>query len=130
MGGWATPKRVRSVVNYACHARALLALGNGDFEGAYRNAAAVSPAGALASHVPHALWLVMELTEAAVRTGRRAEAAAHVAAARDADIASISPRLAFITAAAAAFGAPDDRCDQWFEEALAIPAADRWPFDL
>jgi DNA-binding CsgD family transcriptional regulator len=130
MGGWATPRRVRSVVNYVCHARALLALGHGDFEGAYRNAAAVSPAGTLASHVPHALWLVLELTEAAVRTGRRTEAVAHVAAARDADIASISPRLAFITAAAAALVAPDDRCDQWFEEALAIPGPDRWPFEL
>ena len=42
------------------------------------------PAGTLASHVPHALWIAMDLVEAAVRTDRRAEAERHVRALQDA----------------------------------------------
>ena len=97
MAGWATPRGVCSVQNYAWHVLAIAALGRADFEDAYRHAAAVSPAGVLASHVPHALWLIMDLVEAAVRSGRHAEAAAHVAAVSEAGIAGISPRLAMIT---------------------------------
>jgi DNA-binding CsgD family transcriptional regulator len=129
MAGWAAPRGVRSVQNYAWHARALAALGRADFEDAYRNAAAVSPAGVLASHVPHALWLIMDLVEAAVRSGRYAEAAAHVAAAHEADVAGISPRLAMITRGSAALVCTDETCGDLFESALATPGADRWPFD-
>lgn len=130
MTRWASPRRVGSVQSYASHAKALAALGRGDFEDAYQHATAVSPAGVLASHVPHALWLVMDVTEAAMRTGRHAEAAAHVAAVREADIAAISPRLALITGGSAAIAAPDHEAGELFEKALAIPGADRWPFDL
>ena len=72
----------------------------------------------------------MDLVEAAVRTGRRAEAAAHVAAMRDAGLAALSPRLALLASGSAAIAAPDDSAPGLFEEALAIPGADRWPFDL
>jgi DNA-binding CsgD family transcriptional regulator len=130
MTGWAAPRGVRSVRNYALHARALLALGRGDHEDAYQHAAAVSPPGVLASHVPHALWLVMELTEAAVRTGRHAEAEAHAAAAGEAGIAAISTRLALTAGASAAIAASDQQSLEVFERTLAIPGIDRWPFDL
>ena len=60
--------------------RGLAALGRGDFEEAYRQASRISPPGLLAPHVPDALYVLMDLVEAAVRTGRDAEAAAHVAA--------------------------------------------------
>jgi DNA-binding CsgD family transcriptional regulator len=130
MTRWAAPRRIGSVHHYAAHAKALAALGQGDFEDAYQHATAVSPAGVLAAHIPHALWLVMDLVEAAMRTGRHAEAAAHVAAVREADLAAISPRLALITGGSAAIAAPDHQAGDLFEEALAIPGADRWPFDL
>ncbi|MFC9842683.1 LuxR C-terminal-related transcriptional regulator [Streptomyces sp. NPDC060223] len=81
-------------------------LGRGQFEDAYRHASAVSPAGELASHVPTALFLVMDLVEAAVRTDRHAGAAAHVAAVRGAGIAAISPRLAMIVEASSAIATP------------------------
>ena len=64
--------------------RVLAALSKGDFEDAYRHAVAISPAGVLAPFVPHALWVLMDLVEAAIRTGRGAEAASHVQAMRDA----------------------------------------------
>jgi DNA-binding CsgD family transcriptional regulator len=127
---WAAPRRVGSVQMYASHVRALAALGGGDFEGAFQQAALVSPPGVLASHVPQALWLVMELTEACVRTGRDAEAARHAAIAQELGIASISPRLALVTKGAAAMAAAHKDYRDLFDAAIATPDATRWPFDL
>jgi DNA-binding CsgD family transcriptional regulator len=127
---WATPRRLGSVQAYASHARALAALSKGDFEDAYRHAVAISPAGVLAPFVPHALWVLMDLVEAAIRTGRGAEAAAHVQAMQDAQVGVISSRLALNVAAAAAMAAPDDEAGVLFASALAVPGADMWPFDL
>jgi len=72
----------------------------------------------------------MDLVEAAVRTGRHAEAHAHVAAIQAANIAALSPRLALLAAGSAAIAAPQDSAGGRFEEALAIPGTDAWPFDL
>ncbi len=126
---WAVPRGGRAVQGYACHARTLAAMGQGDCERAYQQAAAVSPAGVFASHVPHALRVAFDLVEAAVRTGRRTEAAAHVAAMRETGLGAISPRLALITTGAAAIAAPDHQAAALFAEALAIPGAAEWPFD-
>ena len=127
---WAMPRGI-TLAKMAVHrAGSLAALGRGDFEEAYREAAAISPPGILASHVPHALWAGMDLAEAAVRTGRQKEAAAHVAAMQQARIAEISPRLALLVTASAALTAPADLTGQLFEQALGIPGADRWPFEF
>jgi DNA-binding CsgD family transcriptional regulator len=114
----------------ADHVNALAALGRGDFEDAYRHAAAISPPGVLASHVPQALWTLLDLVEAAGHTGRHAEAAAHAEAARQAGIASISPRLALLVHACSAVTAGDGEDLALFEQAVTVPDADRWPFDL
>lgn len=127
---WASPRRVGTVIAYVWHVKTLAALSRGDFDDAYRCASAVSPAGQLASHVPNALWLIMEMVEAAARSGRAQEAAAHVEAARHARIAELSPRLALTVAGAEAMAAADDDYRDLFEAALNTPAADRWPFDL
>ena len=127
---WAMPRGI-TLAQMAVHrAGSLAALGRGDFEEAYREAAAISPPGSLASHVPHALWTVMDLVESAVRTGRQREAAAHVAAIRQASIAAISPRLDLLVTASAALTAPADQAGQLFEQALGIRGADRWPFEF
>jgi DNA-binding CsgD family transcriptional regulator len=130
MIAWATPRGVQAAWHYACHARGLAALGQGAYEDAYRSATAISPAGVLASHIQPALWVPMDLVEAAVRTGRHAEAAAHVTAMRDARIAILSPRLALLATASEAIIAPGDLAPGLFDKALAIPGADRFPFDL
>jgi DNA-binding CsgD family transcriptional regulator len=114
---------------YAAHARALAALAQGDFEAAYRQASLVAPAGALPRFNPHALWLVMDLVDTAVRTGRRAQAQAHVAAARDAGLQRLSPRLRMLLSAATAL-ASDDEQHPGLGDALAVQGAERWPFDL
>ncbi|MET7398776.1 LuxR C-terminal-related transcriptional regulator [Dactylosporangium sp. NPDC005572] len=130
MSRWAAPRRAGVVSAYVWHVKTLAALSHGDFDEAYRCATAVTPAGELATHMPNALWLVMELVEAAARSGRPAEAAAHVAAARAARLDALSPRLALAVAGAAAMAAPDDDYPDLFERALGRPDADRWPFDL
>lgn len=127
---WAIPRQVLAVQRLAAQIRTLAALGGGRYEEAYQQAASVSPAGELASHVPHALWLILDLTEAAVRTGRHAEAAAHVAAARETGVAAISPRYVLLVEAATAVAADDDEAPGHFATALAVPGAQRWPFDL
>ncbi|MDT7715786.1 MAG: hypothetical protein QOH09_1778 [Pseudonocardiales bacterium] len=127
---WAAPRGARVVQWCAWRVQTLAALGRGDFEEAYRQATAISPAGALASHVSFALYVPMDLVEAAVRTGRHAEADAHVAAIQAENIAALSPRFALLACGSAAIAAPEDSAAGLFEEALAIPGADAWPFDL
>ena len=129
MTGWAEPRKAKAVRTFAWHARALAALGTGDFETAYQQAAAVSPAGQIASHTPCAIWAALDLVEAAARTGRKAEAATHVAAMREANIAGLSPRIALLAGGCEAIASPDDSAVQLFRNALAIPGVDRWPFD-
>jgi DNA-binding CsgD family transcriptional regulator len=72
----------------------------------------------------------MDLVESAVRTGRDAEAAAHVAAMQDLDLAALSPRLALVVGGSAAMAAPDETALALFEAALALPGIERWQFDL
>ncbi len=127
---WAQPRGLGAVEWYAWQARGLAALGRGDFEDAYQQACRISPPGILASHVPHALTVLLDLVEAAVRTGRDAEAAAHVAAMQDASLAAISSRLALVVGAATAMVAPDDTALELFQAALALPEIERWRFDL
>jgi DNA-binding CsgD family transcriptional regulator len=127
--GWAVPRGVHGAEAQARHALVLSAIGRGDFEDAYRQATAVSPAGELASHVPSALSVAFDLVEAAARTGRETEARAHVAAMTSADLAAISPRLALLQHGAAALTASGDEATRLFDQALAVPEATRCPFD-
>ena len=127
LAGWGGPRRALLLTQRAGHARALDAAGRGDFEAAYHNAAAVTPPGTL-DDTPQGLWMLFDLVEAAIRTGRADLARAHVQALLDADVASLSPRLAMLVAGASAL--LDDAAIDAFERALAVPDAARWPFDL
>jgi DNA-binding CsgD family transcriptional regulator len=138
MDAWAAPRRAGIVGAYASHIRSLTALGQADFETAFGNAAAISPPGSLAPYAPHALWVLLDLVEAALHTGRRAEAAAHVAAARDCRLDRLSPRLRLVVLAGEAITEPRTRTtprvqthrQTSLEQAIAEPGNDRWPFDL
>ena len=77
------------------------------------------------------MWVVLDLVEAAMRTGRYDVAGAHVVAALEADLPAISSRLALNTYGAAAIAASDDQDPTArFEQALDVPGADQWVFDL
>jgi ATP/maltotriose-dependent transcriptional regulator MalT len=125
---WAAPRGIRMTQAFAWRARTIAALGQGDYEDAYLQASRINLAGTPSSGIP-GRWTVMDLVEAAVRTGRIDQARAHVAAAQQAGIAGISPRMALITAGAAALAAPDHEAGPLFQVALSVPEADRWPFE-
>jgi DNA-binding CsgD family transcriptional regulator len=129
MDAWAAPRRAGIIAAYAAHVRSLTALGESDFETAFRNTAAISPPGTLAPYAPHALWVLLDLVEAAIHTGRRAEAAAHVAAARDCRLDRLSPRLRLVVLAGQAITEPQTDTTA-LELAITEPGNDRWPFDL
>lgn len=129
MAVWAAPRRLGAIDAYTNHITCLIALGQQDFEAAYTAATEVSPAGQLASHVPHALWLIWDLTDAAVRTGRVDEARMHVNAVTRSAIATLSPRLEMLVLGATALVAPARDAPAVFESALATPAGTQWPFD-
>jgi DNA-binding CsgD family transcriptional regulator len=127
---WATPRRARVVHAFSNLALHYSAMGRGDFEAAYQLAAAITPAGQLPPYGSTAVYCLMGLVEAAVRTNRHSEAAAHVGAMQRANIAAISPKLALYSASSAAMAAPDEQAAGLFEQALAVPGVDRFPFDV
>ncbi|WP_029429494.1 LuxR family transcriptional regulator [Blastococcus sp. URHD0036] len=130
MVAWARPRGARAVEHFAHRVAGLSALGRGDPEEAYRQAVAISPPGALAAHVPVALGVGMDLVEAAVHTGRHAAAAGHVAAMQGSAVFGLRPRLALLAAGSAAMAAPEGAAVACFEQALAVPRADAYPFEF
>ncbi|WP_067141509.1 AAA family ATPase [Microtetraspora malaysiensis] len=127
---WAARRGVGAAAAFAHQARTLVSLGAGDYEAAYRHASALTPPGTLAPYVAHALWGAFDLVEAAVRTGRDGEAAAHVRVLRELGIARLSGRYAMLVAAAAGLAAPaDEEAITLLRQALAVPGADRWAFE-
>ncbi|MEV5752442.1 AAA family ATPase [Actinoallomurus sp. NPDC052308] len=128
--GWSGPRGLRRMENCAHYAAARAALGAADFETAYRHATAICTPGVLPHFNPEATWSAPDLVEAAVRSGRLDEARRHADAMRDAGVARLSSRFALSSATITAMtSAPEDmaRC---FEEALAVPGIEQWPFEV
>ena len=126
---WSASRGAHSARHFAHHARALTAIADGEFDTAYRYAAALSPPGTLAPYVPHAMWGAMDLVEAALRTGRPTAAAEHTAAMRDSEMAALSLRLELHVRACEALTTPGEQALERFDQALSLPAYERWPFD-
>ena len=125
MVAWARPRGVGRLDDCVHHVLARAALGAGDFTAAFEHASAVSGPGILEGHNPQALWCALDLVDAALHSGRAAEADAHVAAMRAVDLGRLSPRFALVTAAAEAMVASDDEAPHLFEDALTLPARTR-----
>jgi DNA-binding CsgD family transcriptional regulator len=126
---WAAPRGAHGAHSLAFHAGCLTALACGDFDAAYRQAAAGTTPGSLAPYLPYVMIGALDLVEAAVRTGRADEAAAHAAAARESAAARLSPRLQMLVLACEALTAPDARALELFEQALSQVEPGSWPFD-
>jgi DNA-binding CsgD family transcriptional regulator len=120
---------IRLLTDFALHVRGLSALGQGQFDDAYRFLATISPPGTFTPRAPVALWVAMDLVEAAVRTGRRAEGDRHVAAVQRAAVFTGRPWSALVSTASAALVASGEDATRLFERALAVPGADRHPFE-
>ncbi|EXG82393.1 helix-turn-helix transcriptional regulator [Cryptosporangium arvum] len=125
---WAAPRGVAAMLAVAHLPRTLAAAAAGDFEAAYRHATTISPAGVLAPYAPTAMWVMLDVVEAAQRTGRTAEARAHAEAMRTADVAALSTRMRLIQHGVDALVLDDEAGDR-LEQALADPATERWLFD-
>jgi hypothetical protein len=109
--------------------QALAGIGRADFEEAHQHASKISCAGTIAAYLHGVQGVLVDLVEAAVHTGRSAEAATHVAAIEESNIAALSSRFALVALGSAAIAAATDRSAvELFEEALAVPGADRWSF--
>ena len=131
MIAWAAPRGSALLIDFAAHIRGLSALGRGDFEDAYHQLLTLGAPGEFRPYLHRPLWVCMDLVEAAVRTGRRAEATAHVTAMHELRIAQLSPRIALLVAGASGVAADDDAdARAAFEQGLTIPNVERWPFDL
>ena len=113
----------------AHHALALAAVGRGDFDEAYEQATAASASGARPPHTPLTASVALDLVEAAIRTGRHAEAAARVEALREAERGGPSVRAALIAGAAAGLCASPSAATAHFERALGTPGSGRFQFD-
>ncbi|MEV6110176.1 LuxR family transcriptional regulator [Streptomyces sp. NPDC051940] len=126
---WAAPRGSTLHLTLSARNLALAALSAGDYETAYLQCERVSPAGTLAPHRLAAPWLVLDLVDAAVRTGRTDAARAHLAAAEAASLADLTPRLRLHVLGARALTASGAEAVGLFRTALALPQTERWPFD-
>ena len=126
---WAAPRGLKMVEHFASRARGVAALGRGDYEEAFRLLSSIGAAGTFPPHIPVALWVALDLVEAAMRTGRRAEAEAHVAAMRHAEIFRLQPRLALLAAGSVALVASGADAARRYRGALALPGIDECPFE-
>jgi DNA-binding CsgD family transcriptional regulator len=128
MTAWAAPRGVGLMRQVAAHVGALAAASRGDFEAAYQSSVAVIPSGTFPSHTLMANWLVFDLVEAAVRTGRQAEAESIIARLCELNLAAVSARMALLVTGAAALVAPDEQAMDLFDEALATPGSASFAF--
>ncbi|TCO19737.1 regulatory LuxR family protein [Kribbella steppae] len=125
---WAAPRRIEVARAYAHSARHLAAIGQGDFDEAHLQISQIDALGVPSPGVP-GRWVILDQVEAAVLTGRMDEARGHVAAAEQAGMAGIGPRIELIVAGAAAIAAEETEAGPLFEAALELPEADRWPWE-
>lgn len=126
----AATARMRFVLDNLTRLRGLAALGHGRYEEAYAHLTELTEPGVLPRGMPWFHLVFFDFVEAAVRTGRLAQARAHVAAGEAARMDKISDHHAFLLAAAAASTAPDEVADARFRDAYAVPGAAQWVFDM
>ena len=127
--GWAAPRQCGSALELCRFVRSLAAVGRRDYEAAYRECTTTSAPGVIPPHARRSGWFALDLVESALRTGRAEAAAAHAEALTRAGVARLSPRAAMAVLAARAMTAPDDVAGGLFEQAVATPGVELWPFE-
>lgn len=129
MAQWAQERGAGLTRSFAEHLFTLRSISLSDYESAYEHVTRISPAGELAAYNPHALWVLFDLVESAVATGRTDAASRHVAAMREQQVDRLSPRLRMVTDGCAALVSSGQEANTLFERALSAPDGQRWPFD-
>ena len=128
---WARPRGLGMLTQTADAVGALSALSAGDYEAAYLYAIGITEPGQFKPYAVQAPRTLLELVEAALHTGRGAQARVHALAARNAGLPEISPRLAMLTYGALAMTAESEKeAEEMFALAETLPEASRFPFEL
>ncbi|CCK25199.1 hypothetical protein BN159_0820 [Streptomyces davaonensis JCM 4913] len=122
LGNRARERHLRFVAERFEALKVLAALGHGRAEDAWQHTRAIGPAW---SHLS-----LVDRVQAAVDTGRHAEARGRLRAARAAGVADASPHHAFQVAVAEALAAKDVEADERHLAVYALPGAGSWPFPL
>ncbi|MGA5294941.1 ATP-binding protein [Streptomyces koyangensis] len=127
--GLVDPLESRSVAVYARRALGAADAADGAHESAYGHLRRVFTADGAPVHYHASYPALAELAAAAVRCGRRAEAAAVVERAAAALAGHASPRLAALISRARGLLADPEEAEPHFRAALADPVREYWPFE-
>ena len=126
---WSSPRGLRYLLALADRVAVRAGLAEADYEAAYRGAIRIGQPGQFPRHNIQVGADILDLVEAAVRTGRLAEAREHVAEAIRLNLAEVSPRVAALILAVSAMTAPDSEAGQLYLAALAHPGINERPFE-
>lgn len=126
---WAGSRRLGLLLEFPDRIAVLTALAEGDYAGAYAAAVRAGPAGAFPRYSHQSTDALLDLVEAAVHSGHRDAALAHVTEAVRLGLADISPRLDALVAACRAITAPDAYAGPLYESALARACLVGFPFE-
>ncbi|MFG3283419.1 ATP-binding protein [Streptomyces sp. NPDC048111] len=128
---WARPRGVGFLTQLADAIGTAAALTEGDHEAAYFHAIGITAPGAFTPYAHQAPRTLLDLVEAALRTGRTEQARRHALAAQRAGLTALSPRLALLTCGALAMTAPDTaEAQALYQQVEAHPAAPLFPFEV
>ncbi len=126
---WSRPRGLKLLLRAAQRIAVRAALAEADYEAAYQAEIRISPPGRFPLQNIQVGDDMLDLVEAAVHTGRLAEARAHVAEAVRLNLAEVSPRVAALTCAITAMTAPDSEADGLFQSAVSHPGIAGFPFE-
>lgn len=126
---WSNPRGLRYLLGLADRVAVRAALAEADYEAAYQSAIRIGPPGQFPRHNIPVGDDILDFVEAAIRTGRLAEAREHTAQAVRLNLAEVSPRVAALILAVSAMTAPDSEADELYAAALAHPGVAERPFE-
>lgn len=128
---WARPRGIGFLTQITDTIGTTAALAEGDYEAAYLHAIGITPPGTFTPYAHQAPRTLLDLTEAALHTGRTEQAHQHAQAAHAAGLPELSPRLHLITHGALALTTPDPTdAHTHYQQAENHPAATAFPFEL
>ncbi|TQJ50207.1 LuxR family transcriptional regulator [Phycicoccus sp. SLBN-51] len=130
MRQWALPRNALAVRTFTAYADGLAALSQARYRDALEAYRSISEPGTFPPHEQVTAWMVMDLVEAAVRSGDLDAARAHVDAAARARIPELSARSRFLWLGAAALAADDAGYKDCFQELVEDQSSAQWPFAL
>ncbi|MFD5326458.1 AAA family ATPase [Streptomyces sp. NPDC127092] len=130
LGASAGVRRLRAVTERLTASTLSCALAHGRTEEAWQHARTLALPGVVPSRRPGFHLSLVDWVQAAVDSGREAQARHHLRAVRAAGIAGVSPHHALLVAVAEALAADDEDAEERYAAVYAAPGADSRPFLL